>query len=78
MSCESAGDARWGYLNMTVRDHARLDCDLSVIDRFLSNVFVINVYRELLRQPVSHNPSLRIDFLEVSCQKPHGSSVCVL
>ncbi len=47
---------------MTVRDHARLECDLSVIDRFLSNVFVINVYRELLRQPVSHNPSLRIDF----------------
>ncbi len=53
VSCESAGDARWGYLNMTVRDHARLECDLSVIDRFLSNVFVINVYRELLRQPVS-------------------------
>lgn len=43
MSCESAGDARWGYLNMTVRDHDRLACVLVVIDRFLSDLFIINV-----------------------------------
>lgn len=36
VSCESAGDARWGDLNMTVRDHVRLAFVLRDIDRFLT------------------------------------------